>query len=818
MRRVQSFAVLVLACAFGQGCVSCADWQRSRPYFCAPDAATPLDVEDPQCGLGWRCGLDERCHPIGKPAPYDCRTDDDCEAGWRCGPEKKCVDVAAEALKANAFAGALRASIVSPRVNLSAADQVATASFAVSQVCGPPAPAVSLAFVNDAGTVRSTRYPLGRRLASDGGGPLDCDAGTGFETVFSAVGTGAPMTRPAVGLTDTSRATWVLGAGGQLCRFGVDDAALLGCEGIKLDFAATAVRSGRSPDTAVVARSSSRYVVLTPDGRVSVARRVAPSGVEQQLDDVLPTALPDGGTALVAATPTGLFIAEVPVTDADAGSASAPADEAWAPAGVPGVSCPGAPPGPNAIGTLRWLGWASGADVLTGIARGADGDDHAVVFGGTPAASAGMCTLPRFDGVDHRSPMSCPACLGERLESFTATAVEETRFALELRCRSTAGALSVWVALLDTSGCAPERVTSSAPLPQVVATGGPSTSASAGASGQLWVSTGAGFSREARFLDRTPSLVLGDPQTLTVGAAAVPVMLPSGTIELLAPQLFELREGQGLVSRTGGADLLAAVEGAGRWAVRDAVDGGSLLPPTVVALEPDGTRRLLAKFTTSETFKPPYHAASAPRADGGTVLVVSAFDALLATELEPSAHVDLATAPVLRVRLVPLNRSEITALTVLPRDGQARYVEGWLLSAGRLHRFFADSPTVWKSDELPLPPGDPLTVFHDGPRGRVAYTDGRIFSLPGRVEIAPALPVEDQPAADFVDVCGQVLSVGKTRAFRLVAEGTSSVGTWQPIALPAGKGAPTQLHATPDGAFVFFDDGRVVRLEGLVCL
>ncbi len=817
MRRVQSFAVLVLACAFAQGCVSCADWQRSRPYFCAPDAATPIDVEDPQCGLGWRCGLNERCHPIGKPAPYDCRTDDDCEARWRCGPEKKCVDVAAEALRANAFAGALRASVVSPRVNLAAADQVATASFSVSQVCGAPVPAISLAFVNDAGTVRSTQYPFGRLLAASDGGTPDCDAGTGLDTVFSAVGTAAPMTRPAVGLADTARATWVLGAGGQLCRFGVDDAALGGCEGIKLDFAATAVRSGRSPDTSVVARSSSRYVVLTPDGRVSVARRVAPSGVEQQIDDVLPTSLADGGTALVASTPSGLFIAEVPATAPDAGAASAPADEAWAAAGVPGVSCPGNPPGPNSIGALRWLGWASGTPVLTGISRGQDGDDRAVVFGGL-ASSGGLCALLRFDGIEPGSPYTCRACSGETLESFTAAAIDTARFALELRCRGASGALSVWAATLDENGCSPERVTASAPLPQVVATGGPSASASGGASGQLWLATGAGFSREARFLDRTPSLVLGDPQTLTVGAAAVPVVLPTGTVELLAPQLFELREGQGLVSRTGGTDLLAAVEGAGRWAVRDAVDGGSLLPPTVVALEPDGSKRLLASFTTSETFKPPYHAASASRADGGTVLVVSAFDALLATELEPSAEVDLSTAPVLRVRLVPLNRSEITALTVLPRDGQTRYVEGWLLSAGRLHRFFADSPTVWKTDELSLPPGDPLTVFHDGPRGRVAYTDGRIFSLPGRVEIAPSLPVEDQPAADFADVCGQVLSVGKTRAFRLVADGTSSVGTWQPISLPAGRGAPARLHATEDGAFVFFDDGRVVRLEGLVCL
>ncbi|MBL8951265.1 MAG: hypothetical protein JNK82_10840 [Myxococcaceae bacterium] len=704
-------------------------------------------------------------------------------------------------MRPNQHAGLLRARPVSPLFGEGAPAAVASSSYLEASACGPPAAAHAIAFTRPEGTTRSVTYPDGL--------VTDCDAGT---RLFSAAGTSAPLTRPVLAMADTASATFVLATDGQLCRFALGPgAALGGCDGIRLDFAATQLRTGRSATLPVVAHSHSRYVLLGAGGQVGLARRVKPPvlGAEQTLLDVLPYTLDDAGVGLLAVTPAGVFSAEVP-------EGGAPADEAWAVAPVPGVPCPGDPPPPAAIGELRSLRWVNGAHVLAGVARTDAGVENLVVFGGTGSVPTVRCGASIIEGAPLGEPLTCAACPDGALEAFTASPAGDGRFALEARCRESSGRLSVWPSLLDATGCTTAASSLEVVRSAVTATAGASSAASAGYTGELWLKGGAGFSRSARFLDRVPSLVLGGPDDLVVGAPAVVALLPGGPAELEASQLFELRPGQGFVAATTGLDLLAGVAGGGRWAVRDGVDGGTPAPPTVVELEPSGERRLLAAFTTSEAFKPPYHAAALTDARG-TVLVVTAFDALLAAELDPSRDVTLASAPVLNVKLVPLNRSEITSLVLLPR-ALDRYAEGWLLSAGRLHQFRADNPTVWRSTELELPAGEPVALFADAARARVGYRDGRVFALPGRVPVAPRLPDVEGPALDFADVCGQVLALSGKTAFRLATAPGATEGVWQPVALPDGVGKPAKLHPTPDGAFVFFTDGRVVRLEGLVCL
>src|SRR5205814_496740 len=143
-------------------------------------------------------------------------------------------------------------------------------------------------------------------------------------------------------------------------------------------------------------------------------------------------------------------------------------------------------------------------------------------------------------------------------------------------------------------------------------------------------------------------------------------------------QLFAYASGEGLAARvSNGPALLSAVDGERRWAVQDSADSG--IPQSAVEVLTDGTRRLLGVFTTAETFKGPYHAAASALPDGGSVLVVTAFDAVLAAEVDAAKTVSLASAPVLRVRLVPLNRSEISAVTLLPREDATSYADGYLL-------------------------------------------------------------------------------------------------------------------------------------------
>src|SRR5207249_4766583 len=117
----------------------------------------------------------------------------------------------------------------------------------------------------------------------------------------------------------------------------IDGAGLGGCQASKLDFAATHLRTGRSQLSPIVARSDSRYVLISADGRVSASRRVSPplTGRDEALFDLMPFTSQDGGQGLIAVTDAGAFIADVPQGADDAGYV-APLDDAWRPVKIPG--------------------------------------------------------------------------------------------------------------------------------------------------------------------------------------------------------------------------------------------------------------------------------------------------------------------------------------------------------------------------------------------------------------------------------------------------------------------------------------------------
>src|SRR6185369_5513217 len=93
-RRALSMSPRVLLCAVTFalcGCWSSVDLSLALSYPCHSDAGAE------GCPADMRCGLEQRCHRIGFPAPYLCQSSPDCELNWRCGLEGVChsPDVAA---------------------------------------------------------------------------------------------------------------------------------------------------------------------------------------------------------------------------------------------------------------------------------------------------------------------------------------------------------------------------------------------------------------------------------------------------------------------------------------------------------------------------------------------------------------------------------------------------------------------------------------------------------------------------------------------------------------------------------------------------
>jgi hypothetical protein len=90
-------------------CSGCLELETPREYPCTQAS------EAVACPSGWRCGLEEFCHPVGVAGAYACKIDLDCEGGWRCGPDAVCVDPSQDALRSDLYIGALVAERLNPR-------------------------------------------------------------------------------------------------------------------------------------------------------------------------------------------------------------------------------------------------------------------------------------------------------------------------------------------------------------------------------------------------------------------------------------------------------------------------------------------------------------------------------------------------------------------------------------------------------------------------------------------------------------------------------------------------------------------------------
>jgi hypothetical protein len=281
----------------------------------------------------------------------------------------------------------------------------------------------------------------------------------------------------------------------------------------------------------------------------------------------------------------------------------------------------------------------------------------------------------------------------------------------------------------------------------------------------------------------------------------------------------------GLVSvDTGTAPLTGAVEGHPTWGVFSSVRTTPGIPYEVIETHGDGLawpRRpeVLAVFTDPN---PPVGTpiAAGPAGDGGTLLLAIG-QSLYVADLPASPVADPTLAPPLRFAAIIQPGVNLTALLQAPPSTGASYTLAWAIAGGRVFRVRADNHVVWRVDAPLDRPTEAVTLFADGPRVRVGFSDGSVFAAPSGTLLAAPLQSNASVALDFADVCGNEFMATRDALYELVVDQTSAIGTWTRVPLAA-----TGLLATPlarlqsdgTGLLVYRERGVVERLTSLTCL
>lgn len=862
--------VVGLALVLLSGCQACERLESPAAFRCARDAGTT------QCLAGWRCGLDgfcfdpavERvapcegdedcalsfrcgpplataftpalqCRARGVGAAYACSGDGDCEGGWRCGLAGACLDTAHEALRPAPTPDALTVSHLSPRLDATGLVDVAVSDrFEVDSNCPAVATTREVVSVVSAGGVVQRLLVPGDVPA---GAALDCDAGP--PGALAARRSPAALERvevdagPVVALAQSDATTFVLHEGGRVCR--VDAAARVACEGLGLD--ARGLRIGRHG--LVVAFGAAAFRVLdVRDGGWSPPLTVEDTnGDAAALHEV--TALwpwRAAGGALVAATASGFF--QVPIdTSGRLLDGGWPQASDWVPATSGGLDCGGA-----ATEVPLGLGYDEVRDqLLVRVRSRTSGVEGARVMAWQEGLASGCAPLGATGpgpGGGYAPTLLSHACgdATPRLVSAVAGQPELPQLVsygaaaqtLEVRCEGEDGgvelaqrAASGAVAIGNPAALRAEPFHHAAVKR---ARANPHRAAAVGPTGAVWLEHGA--SRVPLLLDRVP---LGR-STLPDGSAPAFVAPTRDVAGTALPGLALLAGGAFVPTPEVGLVLSAREEL--RWeAIAPERPEYSLvsapLQPSVtqqvVLVRGAGPSQPVALTTALDRFSPPFRLAPQVAPDGGTVVLASAFDALLAADVTRALATpfdaqrdSLASLPTLVVRAVPLPRTPITSLLALPPEadaqGRRRLAEGYLLGAGRLFRFEGESEVVWRTRELEVPFGEPLELFAQAGRARLGFRSGQVYSLPSRVPLAPAVP-GGAAVLDFLSHCDAVLALTGEALFRLEVAGTEVQGRWVPVPLAAHPGPGAALFRHGAEVLLVTADGATTAVAGWSC-
>lgn len=863
-------------------------------YCIDPDAPAPYPCQEHlDCTPGWRCGLDGRCHSTAVAAPYACRSDDDCEQSWRCGYAGTCVDSSAEALRANAGVAGLTAVREGPTALDGPSDLVELGEpFVRANACGKAVQTRSLVH-RVKGAVAGQSRLVKRLLHGNGGLPMDGAGGlatvcTGAEPrvdaeVVELAGPGVAGSASADdvrAIADFHDATYALRQDGGFSAwehlyfhrsrlFPTPPPAPPGAPFAPRELRQFVDGNGKQW---VVAFGGSALAFYERGAGWSSPTTFASDAGTVELRDV---ALLSRAQLLVASS-AGFHAAPW------SGSVPAPSD--WRMVRLADLGCPVA--GKNSYEAREIRAPYAGSELLglgvTSLQALADGGtarrDLFQLYGlSTDAGAPGDCpelVLPGEPGHTAyavRGNSSCAGCAtGETMEGvvFGADGRDRLEGAVAFRCRAGDGtSRAELVAYPDAERCQllPREKLSAASAASAFTTPGAvfsraraagravavaSPAGGVGASGGLWWSARSGVFQLSPLLPAQPpsawveALAQPERRWVTTPSVRVGAVEPAGVVQLEEPGHFVPR-GEGASARFSAVasssltlPLVAEVEGRTDWVVAwfDRGEWGEGRPYDALVLQRSSASTgadafsLIAQVPKGAVVGPPFASAVTALPEGGTLLLLSAQEALFAADVTATAQAalpleQLERAPVLEVVAVPLTRGRIGSLTAtgfeVDASKHARYAKGFLVASSRLFQFRADNPVVWRLDELELEPAEVVRLWRDGAKARVGYRDGSVYALPSRAKVAPALQPGATQVQDFADVCGRVLALSTSGLFHLTVDDGTTLGRWEPVALStdptpqAYVGA--RLRAVGGAVQLLLADGQVWKVSGFAC-
>ncbi|MBL9038255.1 MAG: hypothetical protein JNG84_07075 [Archangium sp.] len=842
-----------------------AGWHCGKNKVCysradAGDVECRSSVPE-DCAVGWRCGLNGRCHDTDAGAPYDCVVDGDCERAWRCAFNNRCLDSSSDGLLANADSGTPISRVVTPA--RPRAEVVAgTSPYEAPDVCGRTEQRASFSFGRGATVTRMSVWPgFGGQVY-----PMGCDAGVVREVNSETASFSFAATTRVSQLVELPGLTLAMTADQQVTALISVDGGLVP-QPISLPFLPTTLRAGGDARPRWFAFNDQQVAIGDPDGGfVVVGPFASPSRPYAEITDVTAWDGESGGvTQYLAATTTALYAISV-----DAGLAVPPAAR-WVPRTMHETWCEQDFPLSNRRTRKIAFPQSGGTRFMASVVRTTFGSPGSAQFYDevltwewvdVTDAGTGFCRELDVPGDPYRvfdystGRNRCSPCENSRAVVDLAVSYSEYRdpgaptaqtYDVEAACENPDGG-PVQVSIFNTSNCGTAQLgllDGIAPYQPNMArsTSSARTRVVAGQDGQLWWSGERGhIALTPVLLDAPPSVVSGKGNSLTLTRPQVFVDERSSSglpKPIVRGASFRFNPSNGTFGSflSDDIEMVCSVKGRGEWFLfldPDTSTGQSALVAISFPTPSFDSLGVVAGAAPQSFFTPPYQAGISDRGDGGVTLLVSSGDALYASDvsstavngLRPSGGELLDDPKVPRIGFVtvPLVRSPITSMVVLPPDPEpsrlARYVEAWLIAAGRVFRVAADDAIVWRTTESVTEPKEAAEVWSEGRRVRLGYRDGTVYTLPSRVKAAAAITEGTSVVLDYEGVCNQSFALTTTGLKRLVVDRDNGVGRWEPVALasmsdPGLTGA--KLWASDDALYVFFARGIVERVSGFSC-